>query len=110
MRLSRKIQKLFSLDAVQSLWEHICRWSHPVNARRILATIDQAELERLRKHYPYRPNARRINAYEDAAYWIGVNIKHVQDLWLDRALIGKEYAGWAAFDDGRSDRAAINVG
>ena len=85
VRLSRKIQKLFSLDAVQSLWEHICRSTHPVSARRILATIDQAELERLRQHYPYRPNARRINAYEDATYWIGVNVKHVQDLWLDRA-------------------------
>ena len=85
MRLSRKLQKLFSIDAVQSLWEHICRWTHPVSARRILATIDQAELERLRRHYPYRPNARRINAYEDAAYWIGVNVKHVQDLWLNRA-------------------------
>jgi SAM-dependent methyltransferase len=85
VRLSRKVQKLFSLDAVQSLWEHICRWTHPVSARRILATIDRAELERLRKQYPYRPNARRINAYEDAAYWIGVNVKRVQDLWLDRA-------------------------
>jgi SAM-dependent methyltransferase len=85
VRLARKIQKLFSLDAVQSLWEHVCRWTHPVNARRILATIDQAELERLRNHYPYRANARRINAYEDAAHWIGVNVKHVQDLWLDRA-------------------------
>ena len=70
---------------MQSLWEHICRWTHPVSAQRILATIDQAELERLRTHYPYRPNARRINAYEDAAYWVGVNIKHIQDLWLDRA-------------------------
>jgi SAM-dependent methyltransferase len=85
VRLLRKIQKLFSLDAVQRLWEDICRWTHPVNARRILSTIDQAELERLRKQYPYRPNARRINAYEDAAYWVRVNVKHVQDLWLDRA-------------------------
>jgi len=85
VRLSHKIQKLFSRDVVQSLWEHASRWTHPVNARRILATIDRAELESLRHHYPYRPNARRINAYEDAAYWIGVNVKHVQDLWLDRA-------------------------
>ena len=85
MRLSRKLEKLFSLDGVQSLWEHICRSTHPVSARRVLATIDQAELKRLRKHAPYRPNARKINAYEDAAYWIGVNIKHLQDLWLDRA-------------------------
>jgi SAM-dependent methyltransferase len=85
VRLSRKFQKLFSLDAAQSLWEHVRRLTHPVSSRRILATIDLSELETLRQQYPYRPNARRINAYEDAAYWIGVNIKHVQDLWLDRA-------------------------
>ena len=85
MRLSRKFQKLFSTDAAQSLWEHACRWTHPISSRRILATIDRAELERLRQHYPYRPNARRINAYEDAAYWIGVHVRHLQDLWLDRS-------------------------
>jgi len=85
VRLVRKFRKLFSFDAAQSLWEHMSRWTHPVSARRILRTIDEAELERLRQHYPYRPNARRINAYEDAAYWLGVNVKHLQDLWLDRA-------------------------
>ena len=85
MQLSRKLEKLFSLDTAQRFWEHICRLTHPVSTRRILASIDQDELERLRKHHPYRPNARRINAYEDAAYWVRVNIKHVQDLWLDRA-------------------------
>ena len=85
VRISHKFKKLGSRDAVQSLWEHACRWTHPVNPRRILATIDRAELERLRERYPYRPNARRINAYEDAAYWVGVNVKRVQDLWLDRS-------------------------
>ena len=85
MRLARKFRKLFSLDAAQSLWEHALRSTHPVSSRRILATIDRAELERLREYSPYRPNARRINAYEDAAYWIGVNVKHIQDLWLDRS-------------------------
>ena len=85
MRFSQKLQKLFSLDAGQSLWEHVCRSTHPVSARRILATIDRTELERLRECYPYRPNARKINAYEDAKYWIGVNVKRGQDLWLDRS-------------------------
>ena len=56
-----------------------------MSARRILATIDRTELERLRECYPYRPNARKINAYEDAKYWIGVNVKRAQDLWLDRS-------------------------
>jgi SAM-dependent methyltransferase len=85
VRLARKFQKLFTRDAAESLWEHACRWTHPVSSRRILAAIDRAELARLREHYPYRPNARKINAYEDADYWIGVNVKRVQDLWLDRS-------------------------
>jgi SAM-dependent methyltransferase len=85
VRISRKFQKLVSRDAAESLWEHACRSLHPVSYRRILARIDRSELERLRERYPYRPNARRINAYEDARYWIDVNIKRVQDLWLDRS-------------------------
>jgi SAM-dependent methyltransferase len=85
VQLSRKFQKLFSIDAVESLWEHLCRWSHPVSSRRILATLDRAELARLRERYPHRPNARKINAYEDAAYWIDINVEHAQDLWHDRA-------------------------
>ena len=56
-----------------------------MSSRRILAGIDKTELVRLREHYPYRPNARKINAYEDANYWVGVNVKRVQDLWLDRS-------------------------
>ena len=85
MQLSRKFQKLFSFDAAESLWEHVCRWTHPVSSRRVLATLDEAELARLREHYPYRPNARRINAYENAAYWIDRNVEYAQDLWLDRS-------------------------
>jgi len=85
MRVSRKFQKLFSVDAIESLWEHVCRWTHPVSSRRILATLDRSQLARLREHYPHRPNARRINAYEDAAYWIDINVERAQDLWLDRS-------------------------
>ena len=85
MKLSRKLHKLFSFDAAESLSEHLCRWTHPVSARRIVATLDRAEFTRLRECYPYRPNARKINAYEDAAYWIGINVERAQDLWLDRA-------------------------
>ena len=85
MKLSRKLHKLFSFDAAESLSEHLCRWTHPVSARRIVATLDRAEFARLRECYPHRPNARKINAYEDAAYWIGINVERAQDLWLDRA-------------------------
>jgi SAM-dependent methyltransferase len=85
VRFSRKIDKLFSPDLLPSAWEHLCRWTHPISTRKILATIDRDKLTALPEHYPARPGARKINAYEDAVYWVGVNVRRVQDLWLDRA-------------------------
>jgi SAM-dependent methyltransferase len=85
VRLSRKIEKLFSAELLQSAWEHLRRWSHPISARKILATINRTKLATLAERYPARAGARKINAYEDAGYWIGVNVRRVQDLWLDRA-------------------------
>jgi SAM-dependent methyltransferase len=58
---------------------------HPVNADRILATVDQNELNKLRERFPYRASSPRINRFEDASYWVSVNAQRAQDLWLDRA-------------------------
>jgi len=85
VQLSRKFQKLFSFEGLESFWEHASRWTHPVNPDRILATIDRPEFARLRERYPYRPNSARINRFEDAEYWIGINVERAQDLWLDRS-------------------------
>jgi SAM-dependent methyltransferase len=85
VRVSHKIQKLFSADAPRSLWEHLARWTHPVSAKRILRTIDQDKLNELRNRYPRRPDSPKINRFEDANYWVGINLKRVQDLWLDRS-------------------------
>jgi SAM-dependent methyltransferase len=85
MRFSRKLKKLFSVELLESISEHASRWTHPVNARRILATLDRAEFDQLRERYPYPPGSPRINRFEDAAYWIEINVERAQDLWLDRA-------------------------
>jgi SAM-dependent methyltransferase len=82
MRLSRKVRKLFSRELLESFWEHAGRRMHPVNVRRILATIDCTELARLRERYP--PRAVSLNRFEDAHYWVGINVERAQDLWLDR--------------------------
>lgn len=84
MRLSRKIQKLFSSEIFASAWENAGRWTHPINTKSILATIDRDQLAKLRAQSPHRRDARKINAFENAEYWVGVNVKRVQDLWLDR--------------------------
>jgi SAM-dependent methyltransferase len=85
MKFSRKIKKLFSFELLQSISEHASRWVHPVSARRVLATLDLAEFEKLRERYPYRSKSAKINRFENAAYWIGINAERAQDLWLDRA-------------------------
>jgi SAM-dependent methyltransferase len=85
MRFSRKLRKLFSSDLFASAWEHLSRLTHPVNQRRVLAPLNPAKFDGLREQYPYRPGSPRINRFEDAAYWIEINIERAQDLWLDRA-------------------------
>ena len=85
MRPLHKIGKLFSTDALASLREHANRWTHPVNAKRILATIDPAEIARITEHYPRRPGARKTNAWQDVAHWIDINVGRAQNLWLDRS-------------------------
>lgn len=85
MKLSRKIQKLFSREALESVSEHASRWTHPVSARSILETLDRAQLAQLRERYPRGPNSPKINRFADVAYWIKINLERAQDLWLDRA-------------------------
>ena len=63
----------------------MARWTHPVSARRILVTIDQRQLDDLREKYPRRAESPKINRFEDARYWVRINLKRVQDLWLDRS-------------------------
>jgi hypothetical protein len=57
---------------------------HPVSARKILATVDREKMSKLREQYPFRPGSPPINRFEDADYWVPVNVESAQDLWLDR--------------------------
>lgn len=79
------MEKLFSFEVLESFWEHAGRALHPVNAKRILATIDRAKMSQLREQYPYKTSSPRINRFEDADYWVEINVERAQDLWLDRS-------------------------
>ena len=68
-----------------SAYEHLSRWTHPVNRRRLLENLDWSQFEKLREQYPYRPGSPQINRFEDVVYWIDINVERAQDLWLDRA-------------------------
>ncbi len=86
MNLSRKVQKLLTAEALESLWEHAKRWTHPVDTQQILDGLDRKAWADLRQRYPHRPNAPRINRFANADYWIKINVERAQDLWLDRSL------------------------
>jgi len=75
MKSSRKLQKLFSSIALVSAWEHGRRLLHPVDSRRIFASLDTLDFSGVRARDGYRPNPRRIRKF----------IEIVQDLWLDRS-------------------------
>ena len=85
MKLSRKIRKIVSRDGRESLAEHVTRWTHPVSARRILATLDSAAVAKLRERYPEGLNSPTINRFANVPYWIRINIERAQDIWLDRS-------------------------
>src|ERR1700719_1301948 len=85
MKLSRKIRKIFSREGRESLCEHVTRWTHPVSARRILATLNPVAVAKLRERYPEGSNFPTINRFANVPYWIRINIERAQDLWLDRS-------------------------
>jgi SAM-dependent methyltransferase len=85
MKLSRKLTKLFSHEALESIYEHVSRSIHPVSAGRVLATIDRTEVTKLRARYPGGADFPKINRFADVPYWIKINVERAQDLWLDCA-------------------------
>jgi SAM-dependent methyltransferase len=84
MKFSRKVQKLFSREALASIYEHTTRWTHPVSTERIVAKLDPPAVARLNQRYPLGPSSPKINRFADIRYWTEINVERAQDLWLDR--------------------------
>jgi SAM-dependent methyltransferase len=84
MNVARKVQKLVTAEALESLWDHARRWTHPVEREKIYAGIDRAAWVRLQQRFPHRADAPRINRFSDVDHWLKINIERAQDLWLDR--------------------------
>jgi SAM-dependent methyltransferase len=85
MKLSHKVQKLFSRESAESVAEHVSRWTHPVNSRQILNTLDPNAVVDLEKRYPRGAQYPKINRWANIPYWIRINVERAQDLWLDRS-------------------------
>ena len=84
MKWSRKVQKFFSREGAESVYEHVSRWTHPLSSKRVLETLDPKKVAELRARYPQGPDFPKINRFADVPYWIRINVERAQDIWLDR--------------------------
>ena len=88
MNLTRKLQKMLQPDGLRSALEHVRRWSHPVDCRRMLRALDGTRLAELRARYLDAKDGGGVGnsaKFVDADYWLKVNVERAQDLQLDRS-------------------------
>ncbi len=88
LNLARKLQKLLSVEGVQSSWEHVRRWAHPVDTRQMRRETETAAWADLRRRYlqPAANGAKLRDSVKwvNSGYWIKTNVERAQDLELNR--------------------------
>lgn len=93
MNLTRKVQKLLSVEGWESSVEHVRRWAHPVDTRQMRRETEGPAWDELRRRYrqPAANGAKLRDSVKwvDSAYWINVNVERAQDLELNRRPPGR---------------------
>ena len=89
MRLRHKIQKLVDGKSLVSARKHTLRLLRPnrfpLEAKRVIETIDPAGFEQIRRRYAVADPGADWPKYLDLDRWIGVNIRRIRQLELDLA-------------------------
>lgn len=89
MQLSHKIRKLVDGRSLASARKHTLRVLRsnrfPLEAKRLIETIDPDGFEQIRKKYAVADPGADWPKYLDLDRWIGVNIKRIRQLELDVA-------------------------
>ena len=93
MNLARKLQKLLSIEGLQSSWEHIRRLAHPVSTAAMRRETQSPAWSDLRRRYlqppPNGEKLRDSTKWANSAYWIKLNVERAQDLGLNRQPPGR---------------------
>jgi SAM-dependent methyltransferase len=87
VRFSHKVKKLFSGRGLASARSHARRFFHqqrfPLEADRIIQSIDRDELEQIRRRYAVEGPSPHWPKYLHLHRWIDINIRRVRELELD---------------------------
>ena len=82
MKLSHKLVKLVRSESYKRSWRRVQRQLHPLDARSLLAKLDQGRVREIETRYADSPV--QIAKYANIERWIKSNIERVQDLQLHR--------------------------
>jgi SAM-dependent methyltransferase len=83
VKLSQKIGKLRRSEFYRRGWRRVQRKLHPLDARRLLAKLDQQRVREIQARYVSSPV--QVAKYANIEHWIKINIERVQDLQLHRS-------------------------
>lgn len=87
VRFTHKIKKLFSGQGLASARNHTRRFFYkerfPLEADRIIQSMDREELEKIRQRYAVKGPSPHWPKYLHLHRWIDINIRRVRDLELD---------------------------
>jgi len=82
VKLSHKLVKLVRSESYKRSWRRVQRQLHPLDARSLLAKLDQGRVREIETRYADSPV--QIAKYANIERWIKANIERVQDLQLHR--------------------------
>ncbi|HEY0368201.1 MAG TPA: hypothetical protein VGC85_01260, partial [Chthoniobacterales bacterium] len=88
MRLSQKLAKLFSGEALVSARRQMRRWRllpMSLEVARLQRTIDGARFDKIRRKYELPDPGDTPNKYVQLDHWLRINLLRVRDLELDRS-------------------------
>jgi SAM-dependent methyltransferase len=84
VELSRKINKLLSGEAWESLVDRYYRWRRPLDAGEMVRKLELKGFERIRSKYENPGDKKGWPKYVDAAHRLELAIKQARSLQLDR--------------------------
>lgn len=84
MQLSRKLEKLWTGEFLDSAVDAFYRWRRPLDAEVLVQRIDLAGLDRIRARYESPGERVAWPKYVNAGHWLEKAIGQVRELHLDR--------------------------
>jgi SAM-dependent methyltransferase len=84
MQLSRKLEKLWTGEGLESAVDAFYRWRRPLEADALLQKIDPSGMERIRAKYENPGERVAWPKYVDASPWLKHAIRQARALHLDR--------------------------